>query len=294
MDFEQATRLVLSTSVMLIVFSLGLQATLQDATYLFRQPQRFLRSLLAMSLIMPVFAAILVEAMALPEPVKITLIVLSVSPVPPVLPKKELAAGGCRSYALGLLVAAAITSILFVPTAVEVFGRVFGRPAQISPVSIGRIVMTTVLGPLAAGLAFRSLFGGFAQRWVAPLSRLGILLLIAGVLPVLWTQRSAAISLIGDGTLLAMTAFVTVGFAAGAVLGGPERAYQIVLALSTALRHPGIAMAIASASFPGQRFVLPAILLYLIVAAIVSGILLRWLRGNPRESVELDRHQPAA
>jgi BASS family bile acid:Na+ symporter len=163
-----------------------------------------------------------------------------------------------------------------------------------SPVSVGRIVITTVLGPLAAGLAFRSLFGGFAQRWVAPLSRLAILLLIAGVLPVLWTQRSAAISLIGDGTLLTITAFVTVGFVAGAVFGGPEHAHRIVLALSTALRHPGIALAIASANFPDQRLVLPAILLYLIVGAIVSGVLLRWLRGNPRESAEHDRRQPAA
>src|SRR5262245_58622162 len=115
MDFAKVTQLVLTTSVMLIVYSLGVQATLREATCLFRERQRGFCSLIAMLIIMPVFAGILVGVLALPPPVKVTLIVLSVSPVPPILPRRQLAAGGSRSYALGLLVAAAIISILFVP-----------------------------------------------------------------------------------------------------------------------------------------------------------------------------------
>ena len=285
MDFAKVTQLVLSASIIMIVFSLGLQATPQDATYLFRHPRRFLRSLLAMVVVMPVFAGILVYALALPPAVEVTLIVLSVSPVPPILPRK--AAGETRSYALGLLVAAAVTSILFVPVAVELFGRVFGGPARMSPVSIARIVATTIVVPLGAGLALRSAWDGIARRLAPPLSRVAILLLIASLLPVLFTQASAAIGLIGDGTLLAMTAFATAGCAMGALLGGPEPAHRGVLALSTASRHPGVAMAIASANFPDQKLVLPAILLYLIVSAFVCWLFLRWLRR--RNSTEQEK-----
>src|SRR5262249_59478461 len=99
MDLVKVTKLVLSASVMMIVFSLGLQATMQDATYLFRQPRRLLKSLVSMFIITPVVAAILVQALELPQAVEITMIVIAMSPVPPILPKKELAAGGVRSYA---------------------------------------------------------------------------------------------------------------------------------------------------------------------------------------------------
>src|SRR5262245_23499697 len=132
MDFAEVIKLVLRVSVMMIVFSLGLKATMHDATYLFRQPKRLLLSIVAMLIIMPVFAAVLVRALNLPPAVEITMIVLAVSPVPPILPRKELAFGGTRSYALGLLVAAAVISIVFVPAAVELFGRVVNGPLEIS------------------------------------------------------------------------------------------------------------------------------------------------------------------
>jgi BASS family bile acid:Na+ symporter len=167
---------------------------------------------------------------------------------------------------------------------VELFGRVFDRPARISEASIARIVTITVIAPLAAGLALRNIWSALASRLAAPLSRIAGLLLIASVLPVLFTQRSAAMALIGDGTLLAMAVFVTAGIATGALLGGPDLSHRTVLALSTASRHPGVAMAIASANFPDQKLVLPSILLYLIVAAVVSWLFLNWLRRKSKES----------
>ncbi len=294
MDLVRVIQLVLSTSVMMIVFSLGLQATWTDATYLFRMPKRLLLSTLAMLIIMPFFAVLLVQALELPPAVEITMIVLSVSPVPPILPRKELAAGGTRSYALGLLVAASVVSIVFVPAAVELFGRIFNKPAGISAGTIARIVTASVIGPLVGGLVVQHFWAKFASRTAVPLSRLGGLLLIIGVLPVLFTQIPAAISLIGHGTLLVLTAFVVIGLVAGTLLGGPELSHRIVLALSTASRHPGVAMAVATANFPDQKLVLPSILLYLIVSAIVSGIFLGRLRRRERANGIERRQSPAA
>jgi len=214
--------------------------------------------------------------------------------VPPILPRKELAVGGTRSYTLGLLVAAAVISIVFVPAAVELFERVVNRPLGISAGTITHIVTTSVIGPLAAGLAVRHFGARFAERAATPLSRLASLLLIVGLLPVLFTQMSAAISLIGQGTLLALAVFVVIGLVVGALLGGPELSHRIVLALSTASRHPGVAMAIAAANFPGQKLVLPSILLYLIVSVIISGMFLSWLRRRGKATGVDSRQSPAA
>jgi hypothetical protein len=135
-----------------------------------------------------------------------------------------------------------------------------------------------------------------ADSWIpaAPLSHLATLLLIAALLPVQFTVVSGEISLIGHGTLLVLIVFVVICLVAGTLLGGPELSDRIVLALSTASRHPGVAMAIVSANRPNQKMVLPAILLYLTVSTIVSGVFVGWLRRRSRPSEVDSRQSPAA
>jgi BASS family bile acid:Na+ symporter len=67
------------------------------------------------------------------------------------------------------------------------------------------------------------------------------------------------------------------GLAVGHVMAGPDREHQIVLALSSACRHPGIALTIAAVNYPDQRFG-AAILLYLIVSAAVCLPYIAWQR----------------
>jgi BASS family bile acid:Na+ symporter len=280
MELETLIPLVLKTSIFMTVFGLALNATMDDALYLFRRPSELVRSLLSMNVIMPLFAAALAAAFNLHPAVEIALVTLAVSPVPPILPKKELKAGGHASYAIGLLAAAALLAIVFVPTAVELLGRVFGRSAHISVATIAQLVLLTVLLPLAAGIAVRHFAPALADRIARPISLVAAVLLIASALPIVFTAWPAITSLIGNGTIIAIAAFVIFGLTAGHLLGGPEEEDRTVLALSTASRHPGIALAIASASFPGEKLVLGAVLLYLIVNAILSLPYLNWRRRH--------------
>ena len=66
----------------------------------------------------------------------------------------------------------------------------------------------------------------------------------------------------------------------GHVLGSEEQGHRQVLALSTATRHPGIAMAIASANFPDLRETAPAVLLYVLVSAIVTAPYFIWRKKS--------------
>ena len=69
--------------------------------------------------------------------------------------------------------------------------------------------------------------------------------------------------------------------AAGHALGGPSREERAVLALTTACRHPAIAIAVAGANFPHERLVPAAVLLYLLVNVLLSAgyiLLLRQTR----------------
>ena len=112
--------------------------------------------------------------------------------------------------------------------------------------------MLTVLAPLVVGIAVRSLAAAFAARIARPVSLVSTVLLIASALPVLFTAWPTIVSLTGDGTIVARAAFVLIGLAVGHLLGGPDPEDRTVLALSTASRHPGVALAIAHATFPDQ------------------------------------------
>jgi BASS family bile acid:Na+ symporter len=111
-----------------------------------------------------------------------------------------------------------------------------------------------------------------------PVSLGATILLLAIALPVLFTTWPAIVSLIGNGTVVAIAAFILAGLAVGHLLGGPDPDDRTVLAFCTAFRHPGVAIAIAGANFPGQKLVPAAVLLYLLVSAVVSIPILAWRR----------------
>src|SRR6185503_10871146 len=100
--------------------------------------------------------------------VKIALVVLSVSPTPTVLPKKALKAGGIEAYTVGLLVAAAALSIIVIPLSMEIFERVTGVSLVMRASAVAILVLTTILSPLLAGIAVRTVAHVSADRIARP------------------------------------------------------------------------------------------------------------------------------
>src|SRR4029077_16052851 len=136
----------------------------------------------------------------------------------------------------------------------------------------------TVLVPFALGLIINQLRPTFAARASPLAGKAGMLLLAVASVPILVKMWPAMMSLIGDGTLLAIVAFVAVGLAVGHLLGGPDPADRVVLALATPMRHPGVALVVASVTAAGTKAVAPALLPYLLVGTIASIPYVRWRR----------------
>ena len=82
--------LVLQLSVLCTVFGFGLNTTTHDLSYLIRRPGLLARSLLSMFVVMPAVAVLLALVFDFPPTVERTLMILAISPVPPLLPKKEI------------------------------------------------------------------------------------------------------------------------------------------------------------------------------------------------------------
>jgi len=269
-------------SLFLAVLSYGMQSTLDDVLYLFRRPGQLARALVSMFVVMAVFVAVLVAFFDLNPVIEIALIALAVSPVPPILPNKALKSGGSKSFTFGLLVAVSLLSVIVVPLALKFFGAVFGRQADLSEISVGITILTSVVLPLVIGMLIRHFAPDFSERFAAPLGKIAMLILILACLPILIALFPLMWSLIGNGTILAIIAFVLVGITAGHFLGGPDPDDRTVLALATTSRHPAIAIALASAGVAENetKLAVAAVFLYILVSGIVAAPYLAWLRND--------------
>jgi BASS family bile acid:Na+ symporter len=276
MSAQQWLLLAVQASIVLTVISFGLTATLRDATFLFRNPGMLVRTLLSMNVAMPIVAAMIAAWSDAPLAVKLALAALSVSPVPPIVQKKQVASGGRTEYVLGLMVAMSIFAVVLVPLTVAIFNRAFGGHAEIAPATVARIVALTVLVPIVVALLVRHFFPA-ASRASRPIGLVANILLAIGVVVLLFALWPAMKPYIGNGVVLKLTMMALAGIVIGHLLGGPTEADREVLATSTASRHPAVAIAVATA-FPlaDKQEEIAVILLYLIVASILTAIYQKW------------------
>jgi BASS family bile acid:Na+ symporter len=229
-----------------------------------------------MNIAMPIIAAMIATTFELPLEVKVALVALAVSPVPPIIQKKQISAGGRQEYVVGLLVAMSLLAIVLVPLTVLILDEIFGRAATITPASVAKIMLWTVLGPLGVGLLLR--------HWVPPAEKaagaiiaVAGLLLVVGVVLLLYGLWPVTRTYIGNGVVAMLAALAVIGLAVGHILGGPRPGDRTALAMSTSSRHPAVALAIAtSGAVTEPKPELAIILLYLVVATFVALPYQKW------------------
>jgi BASS family bile acid:Na+ symporter len=165
-----------------------------------------------------------------------------------------------------------------VPLCVFLLGLAFGREASFGPEAIARLIATTVLAPLIAGLVVAHFAPAVAARIAPWLARLGNLLLLVAAVPVLIVAWPKIIALTGDGAVIAMAAVIASAVLAGHWLGGPAPEERAALAVASAQRHPGIALAIATLNVPEEPRIPAAVILYLLIALAATFLYARWQR----------------
>ena len=270
MTAAQLLSLLAEISIILIVVSTGMSGKRGDFVMLLRQPSLLLRSLLSMLVLAPLLAVMFATSLRLPIAVKIALVMMAVSPVPPFLPKKAIKAGGSQSYVISLLAMSALVSIITVPLSLDVLDGLFGLSMGIPPIEIAKPLFKTVLLPLLAGLALARVAPRFCAAWARTVAVVGTILLAAVVIPQLVKFLPAFKELAGDGALLAIAAFAASALFIGHLLGGPVDENRSVLALCTATRHPFIAILLIQENFASEKLAVPAVFMALVVTSIAS------------------------
>ncbi|WNH52106.1 hypothetical protein [Stenotrophomonas oahuensis] len=281
MSMLMAMKLVIVVSVVLSAMALAMRARATDMLYLVRHPGLALRAIVSMYVVVPLVVLAIIWLVQPPPGVQLALLVLSLSPVPPLLPKKQLKSGGEGAYIIALLVSAAVISLVLMPIALPMLGVVFGREFPVSTSGIAKTLAITVLAPMLLGLVAQKLLGAHAERASHLVSRIGFLLLLAGGMGALIILGPKLWELIGDGTLLALALVIVAGLVSGYLLGGPARSIRAALALASATRHPGVAMGVIGSSFPDAKLAIIAVLMFVLLNVILGIPFVKVSRRDP-------------
>ena len=266
----------INLSMALMVFSVALSAPGERWRDILARPGLLARSLIAMFVVMPVVAVLLAKNFELNRALLVALLLLALSPVPPILPNKQLKAGGGASFVLGLLVVAALASIVIAPVGADLIARLFGRELDVPFAPIARVVGISVLLPVLLGLVVARVAPAFGAKAAGPLSKFAAVLLLVSFLPALWAAWDGIAAQMTNFTVLAIAIFVAIGLLTGHLLGGPDDEDRTALALATATRHPGVAIAVLHAIGPVDPGVVPVVVLYLLVGMVAAAPYVAW------------------
>lgn len=268
----------LELTVMVLVFAIGLDSTRADLVYLWRRPWLLAKSLLAMYVLVPILAFILVKVLPLSTGVAVALLVLAISAGAPLLPRKLMGLGD-GAYIFSLVVTSSLLAIVTVPAWLKVLAAHFGASSSLAPRDLVPVIGRAFIAPLALGMLVRRFVPEASERlsdWLLKVAG-GVLALCALLLLAL--HRGLLLEA-GWLSLAALAAMALGSLAIGHLLGGPEPDDRAALALSCATRHVGMAVVVAAA-VPGPRAA-ALIAVYLVVSALVSAPYLRWRRRADR------------
>ncbi len=259
MSMDQIINLLAAITLIEMMVTIGLCSSISQVIDVARDWRLLIRATLANYVIVPAAAVGLLLLFQSPPLVATGFLIAAVCPGAPFGPPFTAMAKGNVAVAVGLMVILAGSSAFAAPLLLRfltpwVCG---GQTPQINTAKVIGILLGAQLLPLCIGLAVRKSRPLLAELLTKPLRRLSTLLNLAtfGLIVSVQFRMLAEIRLLA---WVGMLALVVSGVAAGWVMGGPGHSSRTAMAISTSVRNVGVAMVIATGSFPGTAAVTAA------------------------------------
>lgn len=290
MSIDQAVQLLLTVTLIELMWSLGLRVAWQDVWQTISQGPLLLKTLLANYLCVPLMTALLLRGFQADPLVSAGFLMLAVCPGAPFTPAIVGLAKGDVAAAVGLMAVLAATSAVIAPLSLPVLLPLLGGTERLAIDGV-RLLTTlgvTQLAPLVAGLVMHQWLPQWAERLQRPASRLSLLLNLSSVVAILATQ-SAMLATVRGRALVGMALLFSLSLGIGWLLGGPLRSVRRTLSLTTALRNFGLSLVIATTTFPGTPAA-TAVLAYGLFGIVGALGLAVWWGQHPANSQPLTVH----
>ena len=263
---------LLAVLIPLAAFTTGLQAPRAGGrdVRLWRRPPELLRDLLAVLILVPLWAVFLVKVVPLSPVVRggllIAVLAVGIGPVAGLKRMGPKATNASEALDLNLIVLA--LSMIFVPIAFVIVGVLFHRAVHVGAGAVAKVVLGRALLPLLLGLGAARLFpraAAAAGPWLAKILNVVLLLTVALAIVATWKNMAA----VGGVGWLVCAAVAVGGVIIGHLLGGPDQDARGVVAAASAMRFPALALVLAAALPESQR-VIPVVIVYAVVAFLAA------------------------
>jgi len=287
----QALHVVILLFCVTAMLNAGLALTVRQILEPFHNVRLAAFSFAASYVLTPLLAVLVAWILSLAEPLRMGLILVSLTAGAEAGPKVAEMARANVAFAVGLLATQLVMTIVYIPLIL----MVFLPEAQIQYGPLMLKLAVVILLPLAVSLFLNARYGGLAERLRPSLHKASTLFLVLLAALVVMADSAEMVRLIGTRAIAAGALFVVLSFVGGYLLGGPRPENRRTLAIMSCGRNAGISLMIASQVF-GDSDVL---LMITVTVLVMLGLLLPtayWLghRAMPPSSGTMLDGQPQA
>ena len=253
-------------AVFAVMFAIGLMLGREQIEAALQRRVVLLAVVFAVVVPVPALAVLALKIFGLKGPIAVGIVLMAISPGAPVALRRSLAAGGSRSFAPVLQILVALLAIVSMPLWVAALNVVYAGHADILPWQLARQVLFAQLLPLCLGMACRAVWPERSRRLEPRLARVaGVLLVVLTVLALIDVWQ--VVFYAGPRSALAIVLLTALALAIGHLLGGPDPGTRTSIAISSALRNPGLALLVATLNNAAPA-VTRTVLAYLVIAAL--------------------------
>lgn len=273
MSIDKIANLLVVITLFEMMVAIGLRVSIRDVAGVVTNIRVVTRAGLANYVLVPAITVLLLWLFHASSLVSAGILLAAVCPGAPYAPPLTGIAKGNMPISVGLMVVLAGSSAILAPLLLGFLLPLIARDAdlRINVVKMVGTLLITQLLPLSLGLLIRFKRPSLADRLQKPANVLsGVLNLILFTLIIaLQYQTLAQIRAKG---FVGMCSLVILSLVAGWVVGGGPVDDRRAVALTTATRNVGVALVIASASFPGS-LALTAVVIYAIIQTFLLALL---------------------
>jgi BASS family bile acid:Na+ symporter len=272
-------------TIFTLMLTIGVNNSLEQLTGLLNDRFALIRGLIAVLVIVPAVAFVLLAVFGLPIPVATGIALLAAAPGAPLTTQRSRMAGADTTYVSGIQLIVALTAIIVTPILLAIFYGVFTLAGdRVSPVAVAWQIAQVTFLPVVIGLAARRFVPGFVARVVKPLNMLAnvlfLIMVVALVALLVFAPDFRGQLLIGWSAVIVIVIMAIAAIAAGHLLAGQGKERRAGLAVASLARNVGLAVYIAGLSGI-QPEIVPTLLAYILLGTAIQVAYAMWLKRQP-------------
>ena len=248
---DKLANILVVVLLMEMMVAAGLGVCLSDLAAVARNVPLLIRAGLANYVLVPAIAISLLYLFQASPIVALGFLLVSVCPGAPFAPALTAIAKGQVAVSVGLMVILAASSAVVAPLLLSSLSPLIthGANLKIDTVKIVTTLLMTQFIPLGIGLLIRAKRPLIAEKLKKPANLLSAVLSLLVFALIIALQYRTLVEVRAKG-YLEICILIFLFLAAGLVLGGQPIALRKAIGLTTAARNVGVALVIATASFP--------------------------------------------